>query len=156
SDNIRPALYGSRYTVAQTGRQGAADHRPFRVVGRHCESGDVLGDYELPADLSPGALIAFASTGAYNYSMASNYNRVGRPAVVGVRDGASALWLRREDVADLDRLDVFQAPVPDAAAPAGVEIRPARAGDRRGFMQVLAEVAAERRYIRRAEVRPTR
>src|SRR5207248_1139780 len=93
---------------------------------------------------------------AYNYAMASNYNRVGRPAVVGVREGTASLWLRREDVADLDRLDVFQAPVPDVTPPPGVEIRPARPGDRRGFMQVLAEVAAERRFIRMEEVAPTR
>ncbi len=77
------------------------------VVGKHCESGDVLArDVELPEWVGPGDLLAFAATGAYGYSMASNYNRLGRPAVVGVRAGADALWLRREADEDLDRLEV--------------------------------------------------
>src|SRR5205823_3376065 len=67
SDNIRPALYGSSYTVVLAGRAGSAQTETFRVVGRHCESGDVLGDVDLPADLAVGDLVAFASTGAYTY-----------------------------------------------------------------------------------------
>jgi diaminopimelate decarboxylase len=181
SDNIRPALYGSRYTVAVASGKAGDEPRPtsstagdeprptsstagdeprptevFRVVGKHCESGDVLGDFELPADLAPGHLLAFASTGGYTYAMASNYNRVGRPAVVGVRDGRASLWLRREDVADLDRLDVFQAPPPDAEPPPGVEIRRARPGDLRGVARLLADVASERRFIRTEQVRGSR
>jgi diaminopimelate decarboxylase len=156
SDNIRPALYGSKYTVAVAGVAGdkprptgnGGNQETFRVVGKHCESGDVLGDFVLPADLRAGDLLAFASTGAYQYAMASNYNRVGRPAVVGVRDGRSELWLRREDPGDLDRLDVYQLPIPDAAAPPGVEIRPGRPSDVGGLMSMLADVAAEKRFIR--------
>jgi RimJ/RimL family protein N-acetyltransferase len=124
----------------------------FRVVGKHCESGDVLGDFQLPDDLQPGDILAFAATGAYTYAMSSNYNRVGRPAVVGVREGRSALWLRREDVSDLDRLDVFQTPDPDAPAPDGVEIRPAQPRDAAQFIEVIRQVAAERRFIATEEV----
>ncbi|MFN2542943.1 MAG: diaminopimelate decarboxylase [Actinomycetota bacterium] len=156
SDNIRPALYGAKYTAALASRPQSGDAREtFRVVGKHCESGDVLGDLELPADLAVGDLVAFASTGAYNYAMASNYNRVGRPAVVGVRDGRTELWLRREDVADLDRLDVLQTPVPDAFAPPGVEIRPARPSDVGSFLEHLRAVAAEGRFIRTESVAGT-
>ena len=149
SDNIRPALYGSRYTVAQANAERTTDRATFRVVGKHCESGDVLGDFELPVDLVPGDLLAFASTGAYTYAMASNYNRVGRPAVIGIGPGSPSLWLRREDVADLDRLDVFQAaePADPPPLPAGVEVRPARPRDAPSFIEALSEVAAERRYV---------
>jgi len=148
SDNIRPALYGARYTVVQANRERTTERAAFRVVGRHCESGDVLGDFDLPADLGPGDLVAVASTGAYTYSMASNYNRVGRPAVAGVAAGENALWLRREDEADLDRLEVLPLDEPAAGAPDGVEIRPARPGDTRSFIDHLSSVAAERRFIR--------
>jgi diaminopimelate decarboxylase len=149
SDNIRPALYGARHSVAQASGERTRERTSIRVVGKHCESGDVFGDFDLPADLGPGDLLVFGSTGAYTYAMASNYNRVGRPAVVGLgREGAS-LWLRREDVADLDRLDVYQAPEPGQlrAPPAGVEIRPARPRDAASFVEALQAVAGERRYI---------
>ncbi|MGH2662114.1 MAG: diaminopimelate decarboxylase [Actinomycetota bacterium] len=107
SDNIRPALYGARYTLALASRAGAAGPRRVTVVGRHCESGDVLArDVDLPADLSPGDLLAVASTGAYEYAMASTYNRVGRPAVVLVSAGHARLIARREGYDDLARLDV--------------------------------------------------
>ncbi len=107
SDNIRPALYGSRYNVSLVSRQSAAESRVVTVVGRHCESGDVLArDVPLPADLKRGDLIALTSTGAYEYSMSSNYNKVGRPAVVAVRGGNARLILRRETAEDLARLDV--------------------------------------------------
>ena len=77
-----------------------------RVVGRHCESGDiVVRDTHLPADLAPGDLVAVAATGAYCRSMASNYNYVPRPPVVAVRAGASRVLLRRETPADLLSLD---------------------------------------------------
>jgi diaminopimelate decarboxylase len=159
SDNIRPALYGSRYTVRRASAPAGDAPRSadsFRVVGKHCESGDVLGDFELPADLAVGDLVAFASTGAYTYAMASNYNRVGRPAVVGIANGTQALWLRREDLADLDGLDVYQPPPPDVPVPEGVELRPARPADFRSFVRHLSEVAAERRYIRMESVNASR
>jgi diaminopimelate decarboxylase len=78
-----------------------------RLVGRHCESGDiVVRDAYLPADVTAGDLIAVAATGAYCRSMASNYNHVSRPGVVAVRDGATRVLLRRETTDDLLRLDV--------------------------------------------------
>jgi diaminopimelate decarboxylase len=155
SDNIRPALYGSRYSVSVATRapDAKAPVETFRIVGRHCESGDVLGDVELPADLAPGELLAFASTGAYTYAMASNYNRVGRPAVVGIARGEDHLWLRREDPADLDRLDVSASPEPEGRQPQGVRIRPARPADARSFLENFRSVAAERRHIATEEVR---
>jgi diaminopimelate decarboxylase len=148
SDNIRPMLYGARYTVAVASPPRSG--RPVRVdvVGKHCESGDVLArDVELGQEPRPGDLLAFAATGAYTYSMASTYNRVGRPAVVAVRDGAARPWLRREDVADLDRLEVTPPTDRTAIPPEGVEVRPARAGDAASFLRAYRAVAAERRFI---------
>jgi diaminopimelate decarboxylase len=107
SDNLRPALYDARHAVAAV-RPGAGPLERVTVVGRHCESGDVVADdVELPADLSRGDLLVVAATGAYTYSLASAYNRFGRPAVVGVRGGAVAVWIRRETNEDMDRLDVI-------------------------------------------------
>jgi diaminopimelate decarboxylase len=107
SDNLRPALYDARHAVAAaSSAEGPAG--TVTVVGRHCESGDVIAhDVALPAGLERGDLVAVAATGAYTYSLASAYNRFGRPAVVGVRDGQATLWIRREDVDDMDRLDVI-------------------------------------------------
>ena len=77
-----------------------------RVVGKHCENGDiVVKDVNLPADLAPGDLLAVAATGAYCRSAASNYNHVPRPAVVGVRNGVARVLVRRETLDDLLRLD---------------------------------------------------
>jgi diaminopimelate decarboxylase len=77
------------------------------VVGRHCEAGDVLAtDVVLPAGTRPGDLLAVACTGAYHHSMASNYNMVGRPPVVAVRDGAARLLVRREAASDMRLRDV--------------------------------------------------
>jgi diaminopimelate decarboxylase len=107
SDNIRTALYDAAYTVTLASRASTAAPMLARVVGKHCESGDiVVRDAWLPADIVPGDLIAVAATGAYCRSLASNYNHQPRPPVVAVRDGASRLILRRETVADLLRLDV--------------------------------------------------
>lgn len=107
SDNIRPALYGARYTLARANGTAAGPQERFAVVGKHCESGDVLAEGVcLPASMAPGDLLAVAATGAYGYSMASNYNRVGRPAVVAVSRGRSRLWVRRETEEDMERLDV--------------------------------------------------
>lgn len=149
SDNIRPMLYGARYRVAFASPPRADGPARVQIVGRHCESGDVLApDVELPGVPRPGDLLAFAATGAYTYSMASTYNRVGRPAVVGVADGRARLWLRREDAADLDRLEVAVDPRRAASPPPGVEIRPARPRDAAGFLALYRDVVAEERYLR--------
>jgi diaminopimelate decarboxylase len=111
SDNIRTALYDAVYDCRlvsrSSERDGSGEAVLSRVVGKHCESGDiVVRDCWLPADLAPGDLIAVAATGAYCYSMASSYNRLPRPAVVTVRDGAARALLRRETQDDLFRLEV--------------------------------------------------
>jgi diaminopimelate decarboxylase len=116
SDNLRPALYDAFHAVRTAG-PGAGPTEPVTLVGRHCESGDVLAPLaDLPADLDRGDLVAVAATGAYTYPLASAYNRFGRPAVVGVRDGDAAMWLRREEPEDMDRLDVILGTPWDAAA----------------------------------------
>ncbi|MFD9888327.1 diaminopimelate decarboxylase [Amycolatopsis sp. NPDC059027] len=107
SDNARPALYGAKYTARLVGRHTRAARQPVTVVGRHCESGDILADDVcLPADVRPGDLLAVPCTGAYHHSLASNYNLIGRPPVVGVRDGMATLLVRRETEEDLLRRDV--------------------------------------------------
>ena len=106
SDNIRTALYDARYTCVLASRESAAAPMLSRVVGRHCESGDiVVRDTYLPADLAPGDLLAVAATGAYCRSAASNYNHVPRPAVVAVAGGSARVLVRRETMDDLLRLD---------------------------------------------------
>lgn len=106
-DNIRPALYRSAYTAVVANRVGSPPQRAMTVVGKYCESGDFLIDrVDLPNDVSPGDLLAVPATGAYTYSMASNYNRNPRPAVVMVDNGRSRDIVRRETEADLLRLDV--------------------------------------------------
>ncbi|MBT2439386.1 diaminopimelate decarboxylase [Streptomyces sp. ISL-36] len=107
SDNIRTALYDAEYSVALVSRTSEAEPMLSRVVGKHCESGDiVVKDAFLPADLAPGDLIAVPATGAYCRSMASNYNHALRPPVVAVRDGEARVIVRRETEEDLLRLDV--------------------------------------------------
>lgn len=107
SDNIRTALYDADYSVALVSRSSDAEPMLVRVVGKHCESGDiVVRDAFLPADLAPGDLIAVPATGAYCRSMASNYNHAPRPPVVAVADGAGRVIVRRETEDDLMRLDV--------------------------------------------------
>ena len=107
SDNPRPVLYGSGYEAFDLDRPLAARPQSVRLVGKHCESGDVLIDEaHLPADTGVGDLIATPVTGAYGYSMASNYNRVPRPGVVFVCDGSAREVLRRETMDDLARLEV--------------------------------------------------
>lgn len=106
SDNIRTALYDASYTATIANRVSDAPLVRSRVVGKHCESGDVVvRDTWLPGDVTPGDLIAVAATGAYCRSMASNYNFVPRPPVVAVRDGGTQVLLRRETEDDLLRLD---------------------------------------------------
>src|SRR3954470_842423 len=107
SDNIRTALYDASYSATVAGRASTAEPLLTRVVGKHCESGDiVVKDEFLPADVQPGDLLAVPGTGAYCRSMASNYNHVPRPPVVAVRDGASRVIVRRETEDDLLALDV--------------------------------------------------
>lgn len=106
SDNIRTALYDAEYTVTLASRESTAEPVLTRVVGKHCESGDVVvRDAWLPGDLAPGDLLAVAATGAYCRAMASNYNYLPRPAVVAAKDGALSVVLRRETIDDLLRLD---------------------------------------------------
>lgn len=102
SDNIRPALYGAEYSVRIAGRTSDAPPALVRIAGKHCESGDIVvnADY-LPSDVGAGDLLAVPVTGAYCWSLASNYNYLGRPAVVAVRDGAARVMIRRETEADL-------------------------------------------------------
>jgi diaminopimelate decarboxylase len=107
SDNIRTALYDAQYTCVLASRVSDVPAVLSRVVGKHCESGDiVVRDAWLPADLVPGDLVAVAATGAYCRSLASNYNHQPRPPVVAVAGGGSRLVVRRETVEDLLRLDV--------------------------------------------------
>ncbi|MEV4497824.1 diaminopimelate decarboxylase [Micromonospora arborensis] len=107
SDNIRTALYDASYSATLASRASGAQPMLARVVGKHCESGDiVVKDEFLPADVQPGDLVAVPGTGAYCRSMASNYNHVPRPPVIAVRDGQARLIVRRETEDDLLALDV--------------------------------------------------
>lgn len=108
ADNIRPALYDARYTVLLANRRAEGPAVTSTVVGRYCESGDILArDVPLPADLAPGDLLAFTTAGAYSIPMSSQYNGVPRPAVALVReDGTHQLIRRRETYDDLLRADV--------------------------------------------------
>ncbi len=107
SDNIRTALYDASYVCTLASRGSSAPPMLSRVVGRHCESGDIVVRHAyLPSDLAPGDLLAVAATGAYCRSLASNYNHVGRPAVVAVKAGAARPIVRRESLDDLLSLDV--------------------------------------------------
>jgi len=107
SDNPRPVLYGSGYEAFLPREAAAPRPRRVRVVGKHCESGDVVvADARLPADVAVGDIVATPVTGAYGYSMASNYNKVPRPGVVFVTDGEARVVVRRETDDDLTRLDL--------------------------------------------------
>ncbi len=104
SDNVRTALYGAEYTAVLASRESTAPPMLSRVVGKHCESGDmVVRDCYLPADLAPGDLIAIAATGAYCRSLANNYNYLPKPAVVAVADGEARVIVRGETEDDLLR-----------------------------------------------------
>ncbi|HWM34475.1 MAG TPA: diaminopimelate decarboxylase [Pseudolysinimonas sp.] len=111
SDNLRPALYAVDYTVRLAARTSDAAPALVRIAGKHCESGDIVvrADY-LPSDVAPGDLVAVAATGAYCWSLASNYNYLGRPAVVAVRDGKARVIVRRETEADLLARDTGVTP----------------------------------------------
>jgi diaminopimelate decarboxylase len=108
SDNPRPVLYGSGYEAFLPRAINAERASGYRVVGKHCESGDVLvNEAQLPADVAVGDLLATAVTGAYGRSMGSNYNAITRPAVVFVADGDARLVIRRETYADLISTDLI-------------------------------------------------
>ncbi|MDF7638065.1 diaminopimelate decarboxylase [Lactobacillus sp. ESL0791] len=105
-DNIRPALYQAQYRAVLANNPLGKIHETVTIAGRYCESGDILIEkQELPVN-APGDILAVLATGAYGYSMASNYNRVGRPAVVFAEDGQAKLVVKRENSSDLTRLDL--------------------------------------------------
>ena len=107
SDNMRTSLYDAQYFAVLADRESAAPLTQSRVVGKHCETGDiVIRDINLPSDIEPGDLLATPATGAYGRSMASNYNHVPRPPVVAIKDGKARVIVRRENEADLLALDV--------------------------------------------------
>lgn len=111
SDNIRTALYDAEYTCVLAGRCSDAAPVPARIVGKHCESGDiVVRDLWLPGDVRSGDLLAVAATGAYCRSMASNYNMLTKPPVVSVKDGRGTAIVRRETLDDMFALDVGLLP----------------------------------------------
>jgi diaminopimelate decarboxylase len=127
SDNIRTALYDASYTCVLANRSSAAPPALCRVVGKHCESGDVLvRDLWLPSDVQPGDLLAVAATGAYCWSMASNYNFLLKPPVVAVRDGAATEIVRRQTLSDVFALDAVLADIP-ARSPAPSQPAPEHA-----------------------------
>ena len=112
SDNIRTALYGAEYTAEIANRDSSAPVRDCRLVGKHCETGDiVINSINLPSDIAPGDLIAIPATGAYGRSMASNYNHVPRPGVISVVDGTARTIVRSETEADLLALDVVESAI---------------------------------------------
>jgi diaminopimelate decarboxylase len=113
SDNPRPALYGAQYSARIASRTSAADPALVRVVGKHCESGDIVVDAEyLPGDVAPGDLIAVPVTGAYTFSLSSNYNFVPRPPVVALRGGEARVIVRGETIDDLLARDTGAAAGP--------------------------------------------
>jgi len=106
SDNPRPALYEADYTATLANRPGSPETAQSRVVGKHCESGDiVVRNQQLPQDIRPGDLLAVAATGAYCRSLASQYNHVPRPPVLAVTQDGVRTWLRRETIDDLLSLE---------------------------------------------------
>ncbi len=111
SENIRPALYGAVYSAFLANRTSTAKLISSRVVGKHCETGDILiSEINLPSDIKAGDLLAIPATGAYGRSMANNYNHISRPAVITVINGSARVILRRENEQDLLNLDVDQPP----------------------------------------------
>ena len=106
TDNPRPILYGARHFPEVLAARALGPEEPATLTGRTCEN-DEMGDYVLPRDLAAGDLLAMRTTGAYTYSMASNYNRFGRPPVVFVRDGHHRRVVRGESAEDVMRLDVI-------------------------------------------------
>lgn len=111
SDNIRPGLYGAKYSALLANRTSTSTGINSRLVGKHCETGDIIiREIDLPSDIAPGDILAIPATGAYGRSMASNYNHMLKPAVISVADGSARIILRRETEADLLALDVVEPP----------------------------------------------
>ena len=111
SDNIRTGLYEAEYSLALANRESNAEQRRARIVGKHCETGDiVIRDVEVPSDIVPGDLLATPATGAYGRSMASNYNHMVRPPVICVHNQRARIIIRRETHADLLALEIDDAP----------------------------------------------
>jgi len=107
SDNLRTALYGAEYTAIIANRESSSKKIATRVVGKHCETGDIIiKEIDMSADVTPGDLLATPATGAYGRSMATNYNHISRPPVVAIKDGKARIILRRESIEDLLRLDI--------------------------------------------------
>jgi len=120
SDNARPALYGAEFSARIASRTSDADPALARVVGKHCESGDIVVDAEyLPGDVSPGDLLAVPATGAYCFSLSSNYNYVPRPPVVALRGGEARVIVRGETIDDLLARDAGLSTVRDGRELAG-------------------------------------
>jgi diaminopimelate decarboxylase len=106
SDNLRPVTYGARYEAFLPARALDERTRTVTIAGKHCEQGDLLvRDAQLPAEVAVDDVLAMPVTGGYGHAMASNYNKVLRPAVVFVRDGDARVVVRRETDDDLVRLD---------------------------------------------------
>nr|WP_218844880.1 diaminopimelate decarboxylase [Microbacterium pseudoresistens] len=116
SDNARPALYGAQFSARIASRESEAAPALVRVVGHHCESGDIVVDHDyLPGDVAPGDLLAVPATGAYSHGLSSNYNHAPRRPVVAVGDGRARVIVRGETIADLLARDVIIAEARDAA-----------------------------------------
>jgi diaminopimelate decarboxylase len=106
SDNARPALYQAEYSAMIASRVTSATAALARVVGKHCESGDIVVRHDyLPSDISVNDVLAVAATGAYCFSLSSNYNFLTRPAMVAVKGGKSSLLIRAETENDLLQRD---------------------------------------------------
>jgi diaminopimelate decarboxylase len=158
-DDQGAVVRGAHHDVAIAGESRKGRWAPATIVERGNGERHVLAeDVALPADLAPGELLAFAQTGAYTYSLANTYRRIGRPSVVAVRAGESEEWLRREDAADLDRLEIRLRPREHSTqVPDGLEIRPARPRDARAFVEFWKAIVAEGRRVRSEQVqRPAR
>ncbi|MGW6458678.1 diaminopimelate decarboxylase family protein, partial [Streptomyces sp. NPDC055078] len=127
SDNMRPALYAGRYEAFLPRCPDAPRPLRARLVGKHCESGDIIIDEAaLPGSLAVSDVLATPVTGAYGYAMASNYNKLPRPAVVFVRDGRARVVVRRETDEDLLRLDVAAPLTAGVGAPGAGDLFEAR------------------------------
>jgi diaminopimelate decarboxylase len=111
SDNLRTGLYQAEYSLALANRESSAELRRARIVGKHCETGDIIiRDVQVPSDIVPGDLLATPATGAYGRSMASNYNHMVRPPVICVHNQTARIMIRRETHADLLALEIDDAP----------------------------------------------
>jgi len=105
ADNIRPLLYGSTYTIECATKANTSPNQSYRIAGKFCESGDILAHQVTLPNLTIGDILVVYATGAYNYSMASNYNRFCRPAMVSVKNSTSQIMVRREELTDLISYD---------------------------------------------------